>query len=359
LAQAGPFLSRIRQSGDAGRGARAMRALLCAKPGELAIAERPKPMLKPGQARVRLRRAGVCGTDLHIFDGSQPYFEYPRVIGHELAGLIDEVGEGSRLKPGESVAIIPYLSCGACVACRRGKTNCCQRLAVLGVHIDGGMADYVCVPEANLVAADGVTLDQAAMVEFLAIGAHAVRRGALKPASRVLVVGAGPIGIACMIFARLHGASVAALDPREDRLDFCRREIGVEHGLPAGADVKAELSRLTGEEFFDCVFDATGSGKAMNAGFDYVAHGGAYVLVSIVRDTISFSDPEFHKRETTLLSSRNATRQDFDEVLAALRAGRIPTDALNTHRASLDDAPAMFPVWMKPESGVIKAIIEI
>jgi 2-desacetyl-2-hydroxyethyl bacteriochlorophyllide A dehydrogenase len=198
-----------------------------------------------------------------------------------------------------------------------------------------------------------------AMVEFLAIGAHAVRRGALKPASRVLVVGAGPIGIACMIFARLHGASVAALDTREDRLDFCRREIGVEHGLPAGADVKAELSRLTGEEFFDCVFDATGSGKAMNAGFDYVAHGGAYVLVSIVRDTISFSDPEFHKRETTLLSSRNATRQDFDEVLAALRAGRIPTDALNTHRASLDDAPAMFPVWMKPESGVIKAIIEI
>jgi 2-desacetyl-2-hydroxyethyl bacteriochlorophyllide A dehydrogenase len=336
-----------------------MRALLCVKPGELAIVERPKPALKAGEARVRLRRAGVCGTDLHIFEGSQPYFEYPRVIGHELAGEIDAVGAGSRFQAGETVAVIPYLSCGACVACRRGKTNCCQRLAVLGVHIDGGMADYVCVPEDNLVDAEGVTLDQAAMVEFLAIGAHAVRRGALKPGDRVLVVGAGPIGIACMIFAKLQGASVTALDTREDRLDFCRREIGVDHGLRADTQVKAELSRLTHEEFFDCVFDATGSAKAMNAGFDYVAHGGAYVLVSIVRDTISFADPEFHKRETTLLSSRNATRQDFDEVFAALRAGRIPTDALSTHRASLNDAPAMFPVWMKPENGVIKAIIEI
>jgi 2-desacetyl-2-hydroxyethyl bacteriochlorophyllide A dehydrogenase len=336
-----------------------MRALLCVKPGELQIVERPRPTLKPGQARVQLRRAGVCGTDLHIFDGTQPYFEYPRVIGHELAGEIDEVGAGSGFKPGQTVSIIPYLSCGTCVACRRGKTNCCQRLAVLGVHIDGGMADYVCAPESNLVAADGVTLDQAAMVEFLAIGAHAVRRGALKPGNRVLVVGAGPIGIACMIFARLQGASVVALDTREDRLEFCAREIGVDHCVRVHDDVRPELSRLTAGEFFDCVFDATGNSKAMNAGFDYVAHGGAYVLVSIVRDTISFSDPEFHKRETTLLSSRNATRQDFDDVFAALRAGRIPTGALNTHRAPLSEAPDMFPLWMKPQTGVIKAIIEI
>jgi 2-desacetyl-2-hydroxyethyl bacteriochlorophyllide A dehydrogenase len=336
-----------------------MRALLCVKPGELAIVERPKPALKPGEARVRLRRAGVCGTDLHIFDGSQPYFEYPRVIGHELAGEIDAVGAGSRFKAGETVAIIPYLHCGACVACRRGKTNCCQRLAVLGVHIDGGMADYLCAPEANLVGADGATLDQAAMVEFLAIGAHAVRRGALKPGHRVLVVGAGPIGIACMIFAKLQGASVTALDMREERLRFCADQIGVDHCLRVDADVESELSRLTSGEFFDCVFDATGSAKAMKVGFDYVAHGGAYVLVSIVRDTISFSDPEFHKRETSLLSSRNATRRDFDQVLAALRAGQIPTSVLNTHRAALNEAPDMFALWLKPETGVIKAIIEI
>ncbi len=306
-----------------------------------------------------MRRAGVCGTDLHIFEGTQPYLEYPRVIGHELAGVIDEIDGESGFEPGRPVAIIPYLSCGTCVACRRGKTNCCQRLGVLGVHLDGGMADYVCVPQSNLVAADCVTLDQAAMAEFLAIGAHAVRRGGVQRGDRVLVVGAGPIGIGCLIFAKLRGVTVTALDSREDRLGFCAREIGADRCVQAGCNVKSELACLTGDEFFDCVFDATGNVDAMNAGFDYVAHGGAYVLVSIVREIISFSDPEFHKRETTLLSSRNATRQDFDEVMAALAAGRIPTGALNTHRAILSEAPDLFPIWIKPETGVIKAILEI
>ena len=135
---------------------------------------------------MRIRRAGVCGTDLHIFEGTQPYFEYPRVIGHELSGEIEAVGEGSRLRLGQQVAVIPYLPCGECVACRRGKTNCCQRLKVLGVHCDGGMADWVWVPDDNLVDAEGVSLDDAAMAEFLAIGAHGVRRGAVAagPACR-------------------------------------------------------------------------------------------------------------------------------------------------------------------------------
>jgi 2-desacetyl-2-hydroxyethyl bacteriochlorophyllide A dehydrogenase len=336
-----------------------MRALLCRSPGTLEIVERPQPATGPGHVLVRLRRAGVCGTDLHIFEGTQPYFEYPRIIGHELAGEIAEVGAGGLFRPGQQVAIIPYLSCGACVACRRGKTNCCQRLSVLGVHRDGGMADFVSVPEANVIAADDIALDEAAMVEFLAIGAHAVGRGAVERGDRVLVVGAGPIGIACMVFAKLRGAAVTALDMREDRLAFCAREIAVDHCVQAGAGAKSELSDLTGTEFFDCVFDATGNARAMNAGFDFVAHGGAYVLVSIVRETISFADPEFHKRETTLLSSRNATRRDFENVLEALRAGSIPTAALNTHRARLSQAPELFPVWIRPETGVIKAIIEI
>jgi 2-desacetyl-2-hydroxyethyl bacteriochlorophyllide A dehydrogenase len=336
-----------------------MRALLCANPGELRLVERPEPKPAAGELRVRLRRAGVCGTDLHIFEGTQPYFEYPRVIGHELSGEIDDAGGSTELRAGQRVSIIPYLSCGRCVACRKGKTNCCQRLSVLGVHRDGGMADYVCLPEANVVAADDLTLDQAAMTEFLAIGAHAVSRPGFAPGSRVLVVGAGPIGLACMIFAKLRGAFVTALDTREDRLAFCERALCVDRCVMARGDFKGELAALTDGEFFDCVFDATGNIKAMNAGLDYVAHGGAYVLVSIVRDPISFPDPEFHKRETTLLSSRNATRSDFDEVLAALRAGAIPTDALNTDRAPLSEAPAKFPVWIKPQSGVIKAILEI
>ena len=336
-----------------------MRALLCVKPGELAVVERSRPTPGPGEALVRVMRAGVCGTDLHIYEGSHPYLEYPRVIGHELSGEVIEAGPGCAIAAGQKVFVIPYLSCGSCVACRRGKTNCCQRIAVLGVHVDGGMADYLCVPVENVAAADGVTLDQAAMIEFLAIGAHAVRRADPRAGDRILVVGAGPIGAGCMIFAKLRGGSVTALDRRQDRLAFCRKILGVDHTAAAGAEALETLSRLTDGDFFDVVIDATGNSRAMADGFDYVAHGGTYVLVSVVRDTISFADPKFHARETSLLGSRNATREDFLEVFRAMRDGLVPTDALATHRASLEESPARFPEWIKPETGVIKALIEI
>ncbi len=336
-----------------------MRALLCVKPGELAVVDRSRPSPAAGEVLVRIRRAGVCGTDLHIYEGSHPFLDYPRVIGHELSGEIAEAGPGCTIAAGQKVFVIPYLSCGKCVACRRGKTNCCQRIAVLGVHIDGGMADYVCVPEGNVAAADGVTLDQAAMVEFLSIGAHAVRRANPQKGDRILVVGAGPIGAGCMIFAKLRGGSVTALDMRQDRLEFCRKVLGVDHTVATGPDTLEALSKSTGGDFFDIVIDATGKASSMAAGFDYVAHGGTYVLVSVVRDTISFADPKFHARETSLLGSRNATREDFLEVFKAMREGLVPTDALATHRASLEESPARFPEWIRPETGVIKALIEI
>ena len=336
-----------------------MRSLVCNRPGAIAIGERPRPQPGEGEVVVRIRRAGVCGTDLHIFQGSHPFLEYPRVIGHELSGEVADRGPGCTIPIGQQVYIMPYLACGACVACRRGKTNCCQRIGVLGVHIDGGMADYVRVPEANVARADGVTLDQAAMVEFLAIGAHAVRGANPLQGDRILVVGAGPIGIGCMLFAGFQGGLVTALDLRQDRLDFCRKRLGVHHAVAAGANTSEALSELTAGDFFDIVIDATGNAKSMMAGLNYVAHGGTYVLVSVVRDTICFPDPEFHKRETTLMGSRNATREDFSKVFDAMREGRVPTDALITHRVALEEAPANFPLWIKPEAGVIKALIEI
>ena len=336
-----------------------VRALLCASPRELALVERPAPVAGPGAPLVRIRRAGVCGTDLHIFEGTQPYFEYPRVIGHELGGEIAAVAGPSRFRVGQQVAVIPYVACGRCVACRRGKPNCCQRMNVIGVHSDGGFAEWLAVPEDNLVDAEGVSLDEAAMAEFLAIGAHAARRGAIEPGQKVAVVGAGPIGRATAIFARARGGDVAMLDARADRLAFARAAIGVEQTIEAGEGARERCGALTGGDFFDCVFDCTGSAAAMNAGFYLVAHGGSYVLVSIVLGDVTFADPEFHKRETPLLGSRNATRADFETVFAALRSGAIATAALATHRASLDDAARVFPHWLDPASGVVKALIEI
>ncbi|HEX4766274.1 MAG TPA: zinc-binding alcohol dehydrogenase family protein [Lichenihabitans sp.] len=336
-----------------------MLTIVCEMPGHLVAQDRPKPQRGPDEILVGLRRIGVCGTDLHIFSGTQPYLSYPRVMGHELSGVIEEVPAGSAIAVGDPVYLIPYLSCGTCRACRAGKTNCCRTLQVLGVHRDGGMAEYISIPQRFVRAASGLTLDQATMVEFLAIGAHAARRGGCREGQHVLVVGAGPIGMAVAIFAGLRGAAVTMLDSRQDRLRFCEEHLAVSSTVPLGPDDVERLSALTDGEFFDIVFDATGSPAAMERGFRFVGHGGAYVLVSIVNSPITFSDPEFHKRETTLLGSRNATPEDFETVVAALRAGRVPTEALNTHRLPLAEAPERFPTLLDPRQGVVKAILHL
>jgi 2-desacetyl-2-hydroxyethyl bacteriochlorophyllide A dehydrogenase len=335
-----------------------MDVVVCSKPGTLVIEQRPVPVPGPGEVLVRVRRVGMCGTDMHIFRGVQPYLSYPRVMGHEFSGEVVTSPAGGGLSAGEPVYVVPYISCGVCSACRKGRTNCCMTLSVLGVHRDGGLAQFVVVPEQFVFSARGISLDQAAMIEFLAIGAHAVRRSGVQPAQRVLVSGSGPIGIACALFAKLRGAEVTVIDSRPERLALCRDKLGIRHALNLSPDIHASLLSISGGDMFDVVFDATGNAQAMENGFRYIAHGGTYVLVSVVTADIKFSDPEFHKREVTLMGSRNATAEDFDLVLKSIRAGDIPTANLQTHRAPLQDLPAALTQWLKPESQVIKAMVE-
>jgi len=334
-----------------------MDVLVCAAPGQLVLERRRTPEPAAGEVLLRVRRVGVCGTDMHIYRGVQPYLSYPRVMGHELSGEVVSAPAGSELAPGDPAYVMPYLSCGTCPACARGKTNCCMNIRVLGVHMDGGMAEYLAVPEGFVRKVEGVGLDEAAMVEFLAIGAHAVRRARIEPGQSALVVGAGPIGMAAALFARLGGARVTVLDGREDRLAFCAEHLGVERTVTLGERTAQALSDLTDAAFYDVVFDATGNPAAMQQGFAYVGHGGTYVLISVVAADITFSDPEFHKREMSLLGSRNATIEDFEHVLATIRAGLVPTAALASHRAGLRDLAEVLPGWMEPSAGVIKAIV--
>jgi 2-desacetyl-2-hydroxyethyl bacteriochlorophyllide A dehydrogenase len=207
-------------------------------------------------------------------------------------------------------------------------------------------------------SARGVSLNDAAMIEFLAIGAHAVWRSGLTSDQRVLVCGAGPIGISCALFAKLRGSEVTVIDIRPERLSLCAEKLGIDHAIELGPDIDARLLSISGGEMFDVVFDATGNPKAMEAGFRYIAHGGTYVLVSVVNGDISFSDPEFHKREATLMASRNATAEDFEFVVECIRSGRIPTEHLHTHSAPLLELPTRLAEWLNPESKVIKAMVE-
>lgn len=334
-------------------------AMVCRKPGELGLEQRDAPKRGPDEVLVQIRRIGICGTDFHIYEGLHPYLEYPRIMGHELSAEVVEAPPESAFQAGDPVVIIPYLSCGTCVACRKGKTNCCTTLACLGVHRDGGMCERIALPEANLFPAAGLSLDEASMVEFLSIGAHAVRRSQLKPGDRALVVGAGPIGIGTALFAKLAGAEVALMDRVPEILALAASITGVKATVVADDRAREAIATLTDGENFDVVFDATGNAAAMESSFNHAASGGTFVLVSVVKDRISFSDPDFHRRELTLLGSRNATREDFETVVAAIRAGHIPSQAINTHSCALEDLPTALPRWLSNRAGVVKAIIHM
>ena len=336
-----------------------MKAIVCRTPHDLGIEDRPDPTRAEDEVLVRIRRVGICGTDYHIYEGTHPFLAYPRVIGHELSATVEEAPAGSRFRSGDDVVINPYLSCGTCHACRDGKPNCCMRIAVLGVHRDGGMCERLSLPETNLLPADGLSLDAAATVEFLAIGAHAVRRAGLARGRRALVVGAGPIGLGAAVFARIAGAEVTLMDRDPDRLALAQRLVGVAHTITADADAAAALKAATDGDGFDFVFDATGSRASMQASFAPVAHGGTLTFVGVLDTDITFSDFEFHKREMTLMASRNATLADFEHVMASIRAGTVPVAALITHRTSLDAVAGDLPRWTEDKTGLIKAVVEI
>lgn len=337
-----------------------MRAIVCEEIDQLRLVEQETPALQPGTALVRIRRIGICGTDLHAYKGNQPFFSYPRVLGHELAGIVEQIDDPQgRVKTGDQVSIIPYMHCGVCIACRNGKTNCCTDMKVLGVHIDGGMREQMVVPITHLLVTNELTLDQAAVLEPLSIGAHAVRRSGLEAGETALVIGSGPIGLGVMAFAKHRGARVIAMDIQEERLAFCRQWAKVDETVNALQGAKERLAELTGGEYPTVVFDATGNARSMTDAFGLVAHGGKLVYVGLVKAELSFNDPEFHKREMTLMGSRNATLEDFAAVQEAVQSGGIDVDSFITHRVPFAEMIGHFDSWLKPESKVIKAMVEL
>jgi 2-desacetyl-2-hydroxyethyl bacteriochlorophyllide A dehydrogenase len=337
-----------------------MRCVVLVEPYRLEMRDVSAPVPVAGEALLRVRRIGVCGTDLHAYQGRQPFFTYPRVLGHEIsAEVVELTGEADTLKPGDACVVSPYLWCGECIACRQGKTNCCTRLKVLGVHTDGGLQEYLVVPQRHLVKADGLSLEQMATVENQSIGAHAVRRAQLRAGETVLVIGAGPIGFGVTQFAKLSGARVMVADVSERRLEFVRQWLRPDRALNASTDLGPQLAELTAGDFPTAVFECTGNPASMMNAFNYVAHGGRLILVSVVQADLTFHDPDFHRRELTLLSSRNATREDFELVIASIASGQIVTEPLTTQRVALDGIVVAFPDWLKPEFGVLKAMIEL
>ena len=341
-----------------------MKALQLEKPESWRIIDIPEPPSPvAGEVLVRVHRVGVCGTDLGGYLGKFPFFTYPRIPGHELGVEVLEVGVGvTNVRPGDRCSVEPYLNCQQCYACRRGFTNCCEHHKTLGVMCDGGLTERILLPARKLHLAGGLTMEQAALVETLAIGCHAVDRSGCKSGETVLVIGAGPIGLSALEFVKLSGARPIVADISESRLSFVRNTMGVLNTLLIRNDESdiANLALMTQGQLADVVIDATGNNKSMVRSFEFAAFAGRVVYVGITQQNVEFAHaPFFHRREITLLASRNALSRDFTRIIGLIEAGKIDTNPWITHHANFADVPKEFPHWLDSNAGVMKAVIHI
>ena len=335
-----------------------MKALTCITPGEFSYIEKDIPFVKENSVLLKMKRLGICGTDYHAFGGTQPFFDYPRILGHEVAAEVVESADKNRFKPGDQVTISPYFSCGKCVACRNGKTNCCVNMKVFGVHVDGAMQEYISVPAGAVVAGEGLSADELALVEPLAIGAHGVGLAQVKKGETILVLGAGPIGLGTIAFAKIAGGRVIVADVNDNRLTFCKDRLGVDYTInPLKTDALTLVKEITGGDMATVVIDCTGNLTAINSGFRFLAHGGRFIMIGLQKGTIEVVHPEFHKREAMLMSSRNALPEDFAHVINCIKKGLVKPLDFISHRLGLDEVKQQFDL-LSADQSVIKALVD-
>lgn len=332
-----------------------MKALVCNKPFEFSYKQLSTPTIKEDQVLLKVAAVGICGTDIHAFGGNQPFFSYPRILGHEASGIIADIGSKvSQWKVGQRVALIPYVSCGECDACRSGRTNCCEKISVIGVHEDGAFSEYLAAPARNILAIDDQIDDiTAALIEPFAISAHAVRRAEIKAGNDVLIVGAGPIGLGAAAIAAADGANVAIADTSAER----REHIKTQLKLPAFNPIDEKVENFFNGKLPLIVIDATGNQKAMNNDVNLIRHGGRIVFVGLFKGDFSIHDPDFHKKETTLLGSRNATPEDFEKVQSLMAQGKLSASMMLTHTFKFDQLAEVFEEQVVNNKALIKSVV--
>lgn len=341
-----------------------MKALQLEQPKSWRQIETPEPAPPgPGEALVRVHEVGICGTDYGGYLGKMPFYSYPRIPGHELGVEVLAVGpDVTNVKPGDRCAVEPYINCQKCYPCRTGHNNCCENHQTLGVHCDGGLRPRFLVPARKLHVSTRLAFEQLALVETLAIGCHAVHRGAPRPGEHVLVIGAGPIGLSVVEFARLSGARTIVMDVLPHRLEFVRNHMRVPDTLLVRDDGSelTQLADMTHGQLADVVIDATGNQRSMSTAMKYAAFAGRLVYVGITQQELCFPHaPLVHRRELTILASRNALTPDFPHIIGLIEQGQIRTDPWITHRVGFENLVEAFPTYLQPETGVIKAVVHV
>jgi 2-desacetyl-2-hydroxyethyl bacteriochlorophyllide A dehydrogenase len=330
-----------------------MKTVVLEQPGRFQLIDTaPPPAPGSGEVLARVLTVGVCGTDLHAFEGTQPFFTYPRILGHELAVEVLECGaDVAGFQPGDRCAVNPYMTCGQCAACVRGRTNCCAKMRVIGVHADGGMRDRILLPAGQLYKCRTLPPAQIPLVETLGVGIHAVGRAAPQSGDRAIVVGAGPIGLSVIEFLRVAGCDIGLIEKMPERLEFATRHHSLQRSYSSHDEARQEAPSTL-------VFDCTGDRSSMEGAIHLLQQGGTLIFVGLINDHVSLFDPDLHRREATILASRNSTPAEHHRVLELMESGRVDVSAWPTECASPEAMGERFPLWLHRQAGVVKSVVE-
>lgn len=323
-----------------------MKAIQIAEPGKVQLIDLPEPTPAAGEVLLRVGTAGYCGTDLSTFRGVNPLVSYPRVPGHEIGGTVEALGEGvSEWSVGDRVLVFPYTECGECSSCLAGRPNCCKNNQTLGVQREGAMSELVALPAGKLMRAEGLSLSQLALVEPLTVGAHASARGAVAKDEAVLVFGCGAIGLGAIAGAAFRGAKVIAVDIDDQKLALAKRCGAAESVNSMTENLEERVLELTGGHGPAVVIEAVGLPQTFKAAVDLVAFAGRVVYIGYAKAPVEYETKYFVMKEIDIRGSRNALPEDFEQVIAMLQNGDVPTDEIISRTATLDEAPDALREW--------------
>lgn len=298
-----------------------MKTLICDEPGKLSFIEKDKPTPKADEVLIKLNYVGICGTDIHAFNGRQPFFKYPRVLGHEISATIQSVGKNVPTTIiGKACTVIPYINCGECHSCKKEVSNACENLSVIGVHQDGAFTEYLNVPYKQLVIIENMKPKYITLIEPFSIGHHALSRVQLKENEHVAIIGGGPIGITIAYMAKLKNVKVTVIEIDPSKHAYIQKLTKCDEIISNSSEVKGKL---------DIIFDATGNKASMENTVNAIAHAGTIVFVGLIVDEIKFYDPDFHAKELSILASRSAMAKDFEAVIDFLTNEELMEDYIS------------------------------
>jgi len=338
-----------------------LKALVIDQPGRAGVVDRPPPVPGPEDVLLRVRRVGLCGSDLNTYRGANPLVSYPRVPGHEISASIEEVGAGvpQEWRPGRDVLVIPYTSCGVCSACRRSRFNCCQDNQTLGVQRDGGLSEWLVTPWQKLFAADGLSLRELALVEPLTIGFHAVARGRVGERDTTVVFGCGAVGLGVIAGATRRGARVIAVDIDARKLEIAERCGAKELIHSQTESLPARVQELTAGLGPDVVVEAVGHPSTFRAAVELASFAGRVVYIGYAKAPVEYETKLFVIKELDILGSRNALPEDFAQVVAHLSEKHLPVDAVITHSVPLPEVGAVLEQWSSHPEDYVKILVDL